>query len=219
MCFSPTASFISSALLATTGAAAVAHVRDRRMIPFASIPLVFALQQAIEGVLWLTIRGNGEYTMLFTQLFLFFALFWWPVYTSVALYCMESVGWRRRFLAGLGLVGLVLGVYLFAGILLDPAEAIVRNQCIYYSSSESYSTLVMVTYLLVTVGAGILSSRYWIKILFLVIGLSAFITSFMYFENFISVWCFFGAVISAWIYLIVRKSRVHKKSVHKIGKG
>mgnify|MGYP000091041284 FL=1 len=75
MCFSATASFAASAVLGATGIATLAKTKDRKMLPLATIPLVFAIQQAIEGGLWLTIADGGSDAVLLSALFLFFALF------------------------------------------------------------------------------------------------------------------------------------------------
>ena len=76
MCFSPAASFTAAALLSVAGSAAVIkNYKVKKALPIAIIPLIFAIQQAIEGMLWLNIQGSGGYTLLFTYLFLFFALF------------------------------------------------------------------------------------------------------------------------------------------------
>ncbi len=189
------------------------QTKHTRMLPFASIPLIFAIQQAIEGGLWMTLRGSGEETMLLTGMFLFFALWWWPAFTPFALYQIEPPGWRRTILALSAGLGLALGLFLFARFLINPNPATIVNQCIYYEYTAPYSTAVIVMYIATTVGVGVMSSRYMIKTLFAVIGLCAFVSSVVYFENFTSVWCFFAAVVSAWIYFIVRGTK--KREVHR----
>lgn len=57
MCFSATASFSAGALLLGIGALTLKSAlatRQRRALPFAAIPTLFAMQQLIEGVIWLT---------------------------------------------------------------------------------------------------------------------------------------------------------------------
>ena len=69
MCFSATASFAAAALLLGIGtltlkSALAAH--RQADLPFAAIPMLFALQQLIEGVIWLTFSHQslvGAYLM------------------------------------------------------------------------------------------------------------------------------------------------------------
>ena len=69
MCFSATASFAAAALLLGIGtltlkSALAAH--RQADLPFAAIPMLFALQQLIKGVIWLTFSHQslvGAYLM------------------------------------------------------------------------------------------------------------------------------------------------------------
>ena len=57
MCFSATASFSAGALLLGIGTLTLRSAlatRQRHALPFAAIPMLFAMQQLIEGVIWLT---------------------------------------------------------------------------------------------------------------------------------------------------------------------
>lgn len=54
MCFSATASFAAGAGLLVVGAITLRQARRRAEMPFAAIPLLFGIQQLIEGALWLT---------------------------------------------------------------------------------------------------------------------------------------------------------------------
>lgn len=49
MCFSATASFVAGGVIGAVGIATLIHVRQLRAIPFAALPLLFALHQFIEG--------------------------------------------------------------------------------------------------------------------------------------------------------------------------
>jgi hypothetical protein len=55
MCFSATASFIAFGVTGAIGLASVSRIRSSNELPLAAIPLVFASQQGIEGLLWLTL--------------------------------------------------------------------------------------------------------------------------------------------------------------------
>lgn len=204
MCFSPTASFAASGLLGAVGVASVYKTREIKALPLAAIPLIFAIQQAIEGGLWESVGKSGANTLLFTYIFLFFALFWWPAYAPFTMYLVEPVRWRRWLFILFGAVGLGLGGYLYWSFLFEPRPALVVNYCIYYPYSVTHYILAGVLYLLVTVVAGLLSSRRSVRIFYLCAGSLAVVSLWFYFENFISVWCFFGALVSGLLYYLER---------------
>jgi len=56
MCFSATASFSAGAVLLGLGTLTVKSAHRRRKMVLAAIPLLFAIQQLSEGVIWLTFR-------------------------------------------------------------------------------------------------------------------------------------------------------------------
>lgn len=75
MCFSAGASFSAGAVLAVIGAASLKQVQRPSQIAFASIPMLFSIQQVAEGVLWVTLPDPSAITTqhVATYMFLFFA--------------------------------------------------------------------------------------------------------------------------------------------------
>ena len=65
MCFSASASFAASAALVSLGLLAVKKTDNKKDIPFFSIPFGFALQQAIEGLLWLSVNNSYSHLNIF----------------------------------------------------------------------------------------------------------------------------------------------------------
>ena len=59
MCFSETASFLAGTGLSVLGVATLRATQRRSEIPFAAIPLMFGLQQMVEGALWLSFRFDA----------------------------------------------------------------------------------------------------------------------------------------------------------------
>src|SRR5262249_3687551 len=69
MCFSAAASFSAAGLLGLAGIGTLAQVRKRIELPLAVTPLLFAAQQAIEGVLWLTVNQGRAHSLTLANLF------------------------------------------------------------------------------------------------------------------------------------------------------
>ena len=59
-CFSATASFVTVGTTTAVGIACLSKVRQWRELPLASLPLIFAVQQAVEGCLWLTLPVDPD---------------------------------------------------------------------------------------------------------------------------------------------------------------
>lgn len=109
MCFSAAASFTTAALTGAVGIVCLARARDPLQWPLAAIPLFFALQQGMEGALWLTlpVAADASISTGLTLLYLLFAQTFWPVYTPIATACTEPDDRRRRLMlvcAGLPLL-------------------------------------------------------------------------------------------------------------------
>src|SRR6202167_5534951 len=83
MCFSATANFVGSGVLGAVGVVTLTKVKHRRELLFASLPMLFAVHQFIEGFVWLGLDGilspavayaMGAAFMLYTQGLLLFLL-------------------------------------------------------------------------------------------------------------------------------------------------
>lgn len=57
VCFSATANFVGSGVLAVAGMATLTRVKHRRELMFASLPTLFAIHQFIECFVWSGLDG------------------------------------------------------------------------------------------------------------------------------------------------------------------
>ena len=114
MCFSATASFAAAAVTGVLGLMALGRAHGRGQFVLAATPTIFAIQQAIEGTLWLALEGGaGALAINLTYAYLFFAEAWWPAFVPVAVLLVEPDERRRRFIMLTLGVGLAVGAYLF----------------------------------------------------------------------------------------------------------
>lgn len=211
MCFSAAASFTASAVLGVVGIATIARAKNGREVPLAIIPLFFAVQQFIEGLLWVSLRGTQEYALPLTYLFLFFALLWWPIFAPLATYFIEDVPWRKKIIAGFCVLGIVVGVAQYSAFLWHPTTGEVINKCIFYTAWRPFPQLpIVILYGLATVGASLISSKRIINLFGILSAIFAFIAWRIYAANFSSVWCYFAAVLSLILYFYFRS----KKTAH-----
>ena len=202
MCFSATASFSAGALLLGIGTLTLKSARRRRELPFAAIPILFAIQQLIEGVIWLTFGYEAPLlNSVMTHVYSFFSHVLWPVYMPVAVLLMEPAGWRRRALLAFVAAGAALGAYLLYVLLAFTVVSRPTGQHVEYVSPHFFAAATMTMYLTTTALCPVLSRHRIVK-LFGVLALLSFGVAYTFYATwFISVWCFFAALLSALVYL------------------
>lgn len=202
MCFSASASFAASGSLGIFGVMTLKKSKKDKDLLLATIPFIFAIQQFIEGWLWVSIGKNPGLVMVLTYAFLFFALFWWPAYVPFVCYYLEADKGRKNILQVLALIGFLLGMYLYGNFIWHSLPATVINRCIFYANPlfKPTNLIMYLFYAVVTVGALVISSKKIVNLFGILAGLLAAFSLWIYLQNFISVWCFFGALVSIVLY-------------------
>ncbi len=207
MCFSATASFVAGTALSTVGVATIKMSSTKRELPFAAVPLFFGVQQLIEGMIWLSFRGESLFSnQPLTVLYSFFSHVFWPIYVPFAIWLLEKNPVRRRLLMAIQVAGLTTGIYLLYSLIQFSITSNILGKHIVYDTPHFYIVPVMFLYLLSTCASGMLSSNKMIQI-FGALSLVTFIAAYIiHAATFISVWCFFAAVISLIVYFYFRQN-------------
>jgi hypothetical protein len=205
MCFSATASFAAGASLSAIGVATIARSNRRSELAFAAIPLLFGIQQSVEGVLWLTFRSDPLHLNLAMKyVYSLFSHVLWPIYVPLALYFLENQRWRKRTMLGFLAAGTAVGLYLLYFLVTQPIVAEVESRHIVYRSPHFYIALVMLAYVASTCLSEFFSSHGFVK-LFGGLALLSFISTYLFYTHaLVSVWCFFAALLSVLIYVHLR---------------
>lgn len=215
MCFSATASFGVAVALLPVGVYCVARARreNPRWTWFSALPLAFGLQQAVEGALWIGISaGDPALTAAAARGFLFFSHFFWLFWVPLSILPLESDARRRRALTALAVVGGLYGASLFLPILVngDWLGVDVIHHSITYQTVLIYDGLVdrqvlRAVYAAIIVVSLFIGSARQIRIFALLILASVIAAHLIYDYAFTSVWCFFAAVLSLYVFHIVRE--------------
>jgi hypothetical protein len=202
MCFSAAASFSAGAFLLGVGTLTLKSARRPRELAFAAIPLLFAIQQLSEGVIWLTFRYEAPLlNAVMTHVYSFFSHVLWPVYVPMAVLLIEPARWRRRALLVFVAAGVAVGAYLLYFLVAFPVVSQPVGQHIDYVSPHFFVAAVITLYLTSTTVSPLLSIHQTIKAFGVLALLSFAVAYFFYATWFISVWCFFAALMSAVVYL------------------
>lgn len=213
MCFSATSSFIASGILAGTGVVALKSTRAKSLRPFASTPLLFAVQQAFEGFVWVTYGGvEGCFLHYFSEhVFLTFAFFIWPIWLPLVLLVAEKGATQRkalRYLTGFGVLLSLLGLYNLIVFQdeLTLAEGSLKYGIGYPNSLATH--LYLIAYGIVIILPCFMTSLKGCKLFGAGLLLSLVMSYIFMQEAFVSVWCFFAALLSVMIIWIVKKNEL-----------
>ena len=205
MCFSATASFSAAAVCGAIGVLTVRRA-SRPDLMLAFIPVIFALHQALEGVVWLT-DAEGWWGRCAGYDFAIIAFCLWPLYVPVAAWLSETDPRRRRFMLGFLVLGAVVVAgaawVLHAGLSID----FTTNQ-IRYLPAKRYPLIFDYIYAATVTGPLLLHRNNYLRIFGCLI-LVFFVASILLFNPArYSVWCFFAAISSIILYLFVASRSV-----------
>lgn len=207
MCFSATASFTTGAVLAGAGGLTLAKAKTPKELPLASIPLLFGIQQIVEGVVWVSFGIPSVHTAS-VYAFSVFSHVVWPVLVPLALLFIEEDPHRRNMLKVFFAVGAAVGLYLLHFILTDAIDAHIVGNSIAYDSVHLYPFMTLMMYLIAACGSWFVSSHKTLNVLGGVLLVSFGIALWFYKATFFSVWCFFAAIISLILILFFKERAV-----------
>jgi hypothetical protein len=219
MCFSTTGSFvIGSALVATsTFTIKEASKKDKNYIPFACIPLFFGIQQIIEGFVWVGILfGHHLMVHAASLMFTFFAFGFWPFYAPFSMFFVgkKESPVHRKILLILASIGAFAGFYSYIPILIGlfPVRTMVIHHSINYGVNLNHAlqNINSIIYLIVVILPFLIVANKGIKIFGAMLLILSIIASYIFFGNYISVWCFFAAILSVDILYILKKLPLSK---------
>ena len=171
--------------------------RQPRELPFAAIPLLFAIQQLTEGVIWLTFSYQAPLlNTAMTYVYTFFSHVLWPAYVPLAVLLMEPPGHHRQIMYPFAAGGLAIGAYLLYILVAFPVVSQPTGQHIEYLSPHFFAAETMTLYLMSTTVSPLLSSHRAVKVFGGLALLSFGAAYYFYAIWFISVWCLFAALLS-----------------------
>jgi hypothetical protein len=209
MCFSATASFSASAVLAVCGVVAVTSTNQSKQWFLASVPIIFAAQQFTEGFLWMGLKNeNAPLSELCMYTFLTVAQVIWPFWMALSFMKLEENPIRKKILLICFYAGCVASCILAYRLVFFTIAAQIRDHHIYYDIPSPRwmiiaSSILYVIATLIPPFASTLNS----KILGFMLLASLLVSKFFYSDYLISVWCFFAAIISILIILIFKRRK------------
>ena len=216
MCISATVSYSAAVLLVATGLHATLQARQlqpKYWMLWALIPVFFGFQQAFEGRVWQELdAGETSSAVPFALGFHFFSHFLWLWWFPLSSYLVEPGKLRKKVMAGCAIFGAFAGTLVYSVMLLNRElmTVAVREHSINYSFSVPWhgSMHIPVTpaalYALTILIPLLFSSHRLVKIFGMLAALSMVLASTAFGYAYVSVWCFFAAVLSLYIVIMIR---------------
>jgi uncharacterized protein DUF6629 len=198
MCFSAAANFVGSGVLGTVGVVTLTKVKHRRELLFASLPVLFALHQFIEGFVWLGLDGVLSPTVAHDMgaAFMLYAQGLLPFLLPLSVLLFEPNGGSRRMMLPFLVLGGATTLYILWALTAFPLQLYVRGNSIVYINQATNNTAVAVLYVIATCG-----SLFFSKIRMMVVFGAANLAIVLVVMGikryaFTSVWCAYAAVAS-----------------------
>jgi len=208
MCFSAVANFTGSGVLGTVGVLTLTRVKHRRELLFASLPLLFALHQFMEGFVWLGLQGvmplrvahvMGAAFMLYAQGLL-------PVLIPLAVWLFEPTGKSRGRMVPFVVLGTATTLYMLWALTAYSFDVFIEQHSLVYVNPATNHLWVAILYVIATCGT-LFFSQVRDMVLF---GAANFIIllAVMIVKRyaFTSLWCAYAAVASVIILAYFWKS-------------
>jgi len=221
MCFSATASFSAAALLIPAGlyCARKAAGLAKPYWAIGLLPLVFGVQQALEGAVWLALESQDPQSIRYAALgFMAFSHLFWLFWIPAASYVLEPRGPRKNIFLALAVVGALYGASMYLPLLVQAnwltVELIQRS--ISYEAVLIYDgylprIVVRALYAVIVLAALLFSSDRHLRTFGILIAVSVAVATIFFGYAFISVWCYFAAALSLYILYMVKRIEHEQK--------
>jgi hypothetical protein len=206
MCFSAAGSFAVAGVLSGVGAVSLRRNTMRTYVMVAAIPLIFAVQQAAEGVVWLTIphASSAEIQRVAVITFLGCALIVWPVWLSFSLRRVERIPERRRILGVLCWAGVIVASIAFLLLARERPSVSIAGHSIHYErvgggGNGARNAFLILAYAVPTIAPFFVSTMRLAGTIGVALIVSLIVTAVVERDALTSVWCFFAALLSVLI--------------------
>jgi uncharacterized protein DUF6629 len=216
VCFSATANFVGSTALGAVGVVTLTKVKHRRELLFASLPILFAIHQFIEGFVWLGLDGILSPTVAHNMgaAFMLFAQGLLPFLLPLSVMLFEADKKSRRRMVPFVALGLGTTLYILWALTAYPLELFVRGNSIVYINQATNNTAVAILYVIATCG-----SLFFSKVRpMIAFGVANLVILLVVMEvkryAFTSLWCAYAAVASVIILVYFWRSSGHRPFIY-----
>jgi hypothetical protein len=155
VCFSATANFVGSGVLGAVGVVTLTKVKHRRELLFASLPVLFAVHQFMEGFVWLGLDGilSSAVAHDMGAAFLLYAQGILPFLMPLSVLLFEPDAKSRKRMRPFLLIGTGTTLYILWALTAFPFQVYLKNHSIVYLNAGTDNTALAVLYVIATCGS------------------------------------------------------------------
>lgn len=213
MCFSANASFLTAGFLSLLGLMSYRCANHTRsLVPLGVVPLIFALQQFLEGLVWLCGAESG---IGYGAGYFFFVIAYafWPLWIPFAVYQAESHKPQLKILMVYVIGGIAWFLSTVTSMVLYQFSVTITDHIVYALAVPfDIATFLVTVYVIIVTGPFFISTVPFARLFGLVL-LTAFCISYWrWYAAYASVWCFFAALLSCLLLLMIA---AQKKSLQR----
>ena len=222
MCVSAEVSFAMAGLLGVGGVFATkkAFTIDTRYVPLALFPILVAIQQFFEGLVWVGLETNtAQLIKAATLTYLFFTWMVWPSWVPFMTARLELAAKKKRGFMYFSKAGIVLGAILYLPNFwnADWVNPQIFNHSIAYNCALITESLLphefmYTAYLAIIALPPLLSSHHALKIFGVALTIFIPIAYFFFYSTGLSVLCFFAAIVTFYIIWLILKDHCPSKT-------
>jgi len=206
MCFSPEADLVTGVVAGAFGVDALRHVTRPQQLALASLPLLLGAHTLDESVVWWGLRGHAPEPATHTAIYVFLAFaFLLPFLVPLALFGVETVRGRRRWMLALLALGAVTSALLLVDIIRHPVGASIDGSHIAYVSGGPNALALGVLYVVATCGALLVASSRMLAAFGLVNLAAVIALTWLTFTGLTSLWCAWAALTSVVVAVYLRR--------------
>jgi hypothetical protein len=209
VCFSVEADLVAGAVVLPMAAVSLHEVRHVREVLFASVPLLFALHQLVEAVVW---AGYDDHAVsdpwrhVAALVYLGYAMVVLPTLFPLAVLLLEPRGARLR-VAPFVVMGLVLSTVFAVEVFSAPVSVVVHSHALEYVTGLAHGDILSVVYVVAVIGPAVLSGYRSVVAFGLMNLVGLVVVAVVYQEAFASLWCVYAALTSAFIMVHMLRRR------------
>jgi len=208
MCFSAEADFVVAAVVAPVGVATLRAAERPRDLVLASLPLLLALHQLTEGLVWLGLDGELSRGLqdAATLAYLGFAQVILPVLVPFGILLIEPDRRRRAWMAGCAVCGAIVAARFTWILASNPIGAQALDHVIVYDTDWEFGYVTAAGYVLATCGPALLASSRLLRWFGVASLVGLLLASAVRYSAVTSIWCAYAALISVLLLVYFRDS-------------
>ncbi len=201
--------------------------KDPKYLASSIMPVVVGIQQAIEGCVWLALNNGLEaFAHVFGLIYIFFVWVFWPSWVPYMCASLETSPGKRKIQLKWAEIGMQFGILLFLPHLfingwLTPN---INGSCMAYNTIVVFDYIfprevTAFIYLIIISIPALISSQAFIRYFGLLLVMLVPITYYFFVHAYLSVLCFFAAIVTMFLVYIVLYDKCGRCEVSQRDRG